>query len=125
MKDHSTTAVSGTTPISFRRQVINNPDELPDKYSATPGGTLYSTTPGGTRIIYDRSYLMNLKNSPLAKSPPGMKFISGVTNIKPTAENNCYNQKLFQSRQKSTRNHRQLNKSEKKAGDDPQFDMDI
>ena len=37
--------------------------------SSTPGGSLYGTTPGGTRIQYDRSALMNYRNSPLSKSP--------------------------------------------------------
>lgn len=27
--------------------IVNDPNELPDRYSSTPGGTLYSTTPGG------------------------------------------------------------------------------
>lgn len=37
--------------------------------SSTPGGSLYGTTPGGTRIQYDRSALLNFRNSPLSKSP--------------------------------------------------------
>jgi hypothetical protein len=37
--------------------------------SSTPGGSLYGTTPGGTRIQYDRSSLLNYRNSPLSKSP--------------------------------------------------------
>jgi hypothetical protein len=43
---------------------------IPCNYSTTPGGTLYSTTPGGTRIVYDRSTLMLLRNSPLSRTPP-------------------------------------------------------
>lgn len=30
---------------------------------------MYGTTPGGTRIQYDRSSLLNYRNSPLSKSP--------------------------------------------------------
>ena len=34
----------------------------------------------GTRIIYDRKFLLQLRNSPLAKSPPGnLPDIPGVT----------------------------------------------
>ena len=37
--------------------------------------------PPGTRIIYNREFLMNLRSSPYAKSPPKMCFVPGVTNI--------------------------------------------
>lgn len=40
-----------TIPTS-RRQIVNDPKELPDRYSSTPGGTLYSTTPGGKCILF-------------------------------------------------------------------------
>ena len=33
----------------------------------------------GTRIIYDRAFLMQCRNSPLAKSPPNLPNIPGVT----------------------------------------------
>lgn len=36
----------------------------------TPGGTLFSTTPGGTRIIYDREFMLQCRNSPLSRTPP-------------------------------------------------------
>ncbi|XP_036599907.1 eukaryotic translation initiation factor 4E-binding protein 1-like [Trichosurus vulpecula] len=40
----------------------------------------YSTTPGGTRIIYDRKFLMECRNSPVAKTPPrDLPTIPGVT----------------------------------------------
>ncbi|KAK2715158.1 eukaryotic translation initiation factor 4E-binding protein-like [Artemia franciscana] len=60
------------TPILAipRRIKVNDPSELPNEYSTTPGGTLYSTTPGGTKIIYERSFMKNLKNSPLSQTPP-------------------------------------------------------
>jgi hypothetical protein len=67
-------------PPASRRLVINSMTQLPIDYSSTPGGTLYSTTPGGTRIVYERSFLMQLKNSPMAKTPPkNISFIPGVT----------------------------------------------
>ncbi|XP_053676414.1 eukaryotic translation initiation factor 4E-binding protein [Anopheles nili] len=59
-----------TQAIPSKRVLIHDPSDLPDLYSSTPGGTLYSTTPGGTRIVYERTFLMNLKNSPLARTPP-------------------------------------------------------
>ncbi|CAG8663074.1 12675_t:CDS:2 [Acaulospora morrowiae] len=53
---------------------------LPRGYSTTPSGTIYSSTPGGTRIIYDRSTLLNLANSPLSKtSPSNLAYVPGVT----------------------------------------------
>ncbi|XP_076756980.1 eukaryotic translation initiation factor 4E binding protein thor [Xylocopa sonorina] len=56
--------------IPSKRIVINDPSQLPTDYSSTPGGTLFSTTPGGTRIVYDRDFLMNLRNSPISRTPP-------------------------------------------------------
>jgi len=56
--------------IPSRRVVINDASQLPADYSTTPGGTVYSTTPGGTRIVYERAFLMQLRNSPLAQTPP-------------------------------------------------------
>uniref|UniRef100_A0A8C5UCH4 Eukaryotic translation initiation factor 4E binding protein 1 n=1 Tax=Malurus cyaneus samueli TaxID=2593467 RepID=A0A8C5UCH4_9PASS len=52
----------------------------PGDYSTTPGGTVFGTTPGGTRIIYDRKFLMECRNSPIAKTPPSdLPDIPGVT----------------------------------------------
>ncbi|KAJ9595771.1 hypothetical protein L9F63_013015 [Diploptera punctata] len=56
--------------IPTRRILINDASQLPVDYSTTPGGTLYSTTPGGTRIVYERAFLMQLRNSPIARTPP-------------------------------------------------------
>lgn len=63
-------AYSHAQAIPSRKVLLTDHSQMPDVYSSTPGGTLYSTTPGGTRIIYDRSFLMNLKNSPVARTPP-------------------------------------------------------
>jgi translation initiation factor 4E binding protein 1 len=75
--DHKT---GSSRAVPIRRVLLNDPSQLPSDYSSTPGGTLFSTTPGGTRIIYDRNFLMQCRNSPLAKSPPpNMPKIPGVT----------------------------------------------
>ncbi|XP_043275973.1 eukaryotic translation initiation factor 4E-binding protein [Venturia canescens] len=58
--------------IPSKRIVIHDPNQLPTDYSSTPGGTLYSTTPGGTRIVYERAFLLNLRNSPISRTPPKM-----------------------------------------------------
>lgn len=56
--------------IPSRRVLITDPAQMPDVYSSTPGGTIYSTTPGGTRIVYDRSFMMSLRQSPISQTPP-------------------------------------------------------
>jgi len=66
--------------IPTRRVVLNDVSQLPSEYGTTPGGTFFSTTPGGTRIVYERNFLMQCRNSPLAKSPPAnMLDIPGIT----------------------------------------------
>merc|ERR1711973_571447 len=68
------------TGIPTRRVVINSENEMPNEYGTTWGGTIFGTTPGGTRIVYERAFLMNMRNSPLAKTPPkNMPNIPGVT----------------------------------------------
>jgi len=47
--------------------------------SVSYGGTVYATTPGGTKIAYDRSALMYIRNSPLSKTPTTLPIIPGVT----------------------------------------------
>jgi hypothetical protein len=72
--------VTQSQVIPSRRIVINSASQLPNDYSTTPGGTIYSTTPGGTRIVYERNFLMQLKNSPMAKTPPkNIQFFPGMT----------------------------------------------
>ncbi|XP_022110039.1 eukaryotic translation initiation factor 4E-binding protein 2-like [Acanthaster planci] len=72
--------MSGTKEIPTRKVLVNDPKELPSDYCTTPGGTMFGTTPGGTRIIYERQFLMNLRDSPLARTPPAnLPVIPGVT----------------------------------------------
>ncbi|NXK13741.1 4EBP3 protein, partial [Herpetotheres cachinnans] len=55
---------------------------LPDGYSSTPGGTVYPLLLAGTRIIYDRKFLLECKNSPVARTPPCcLPQIPGVTSL--------------------------------------------
>ncbi|CAG9857016.1 unnamed protein product [Phyllotreta striolata] len=74
-----------TKAIPIKRVVIDDASDLPSNYSSTPGGTLFSTTPGGSKIVYEKSVLMNLRNSPISKTPPAFEIpacISGSPNKK-------------------------------------------
>ncbi|KAG8184305.1 hypothetical protein JTE90_008989 [Oedothorax gibbosus] len=72
--------ISSNREIPGRRVVIHDASQLPIDYSSTPGGTIFSTTPGGTRIIYDRAFLMQMRNSPIARTPPkNLPNIPGIT----------------------------------------------
>jgi len=84
MSAHKDTATAKQPPsnrvIPIRRVPLSDQSQLPSDYSSTPGGTLFSTTPGGTRIIYERHFLLQCRNSPLAKSPPpNLPKIPGIT----------------------------------------------
>ncbi len=82
------TPPTGAIPISSRTDGWQpNPRDL----STTPGGSIYATTPGGnrvniffilnlegTRILYDRNALLNLRTSPLAKTPTKMPVITNI-----------------------------------------------
>ncbi|KAK6487513.1 eukaryotic translation initiation factor 4E-binding protein 2-like [Huso huso] len=105
---------SDSRAIPTRTVLISDTTQLPHDYCTTPGGTLFSTTPGGTRIIYDRKFLLDRRNSPLAQTPPAhLPVIPGVTSPQTIIEN-----------KEETKN---MNKHERKtaAGDDSQFEMDI
>ncbi|NP_001007355.1 eukaryotic translation initiation factor 4E-binding protein 3 [Danio rerio] len=76
----SNSEASSTCPIPSRSIHEKSWSPLPDSYSQTPGGTVFSTTPGGTRIIYDRKFLLECRNSPIARTPPCcLPDIPGVT----------------------------------------------
>jgi len=63
-------AATAGQDIPTRRVVITSEDDMPSDYSTTPGGTIFGTTPGGTKIVYERAFLINMRNSPLARTPP-------------------------------------------------------
>lgn len=68
-----------STSIPTKRVVLSDQSQIPSDYSTTPGGTWFSTTPGGTRIVYDRSFMMHLRNSPLAQTPPkNLQYVDGI-----------------------------------------------
>ncbi|XP_050655553.1 eukaryotic translation initiation factor 4E-binding protein 2-like [Macaca thibetana thibetana] len=81
----SSSAGSGHPPSQSRAfpthtVVISYAAQLPHDHCTTPEGTLFSTTPGGTRIIYDRKFLLDLRSSPTARTPPcHLPNIPGVT----------------------------------------------
>ncbi|KAJ8968502.1 hypothetical protein NQ317_014675 [Molorchus minor] len=58
--------------IPIKKIMITDPSELPSpsQYSSTPGGTLFSTTPGGSRIVYEKAFMLSLRDCPIAKTPP-------------------------------------------------------
>ncbi|KAL1451238.1 hypothetical protein MTO96_006297 [Rhipicephalus appendiculatus] len=90
-----------------------------------PGGTIFSTTPGGSRIIYDRSFLMQMRHSPVARTPPkNLPVIPGVTlSSSPDVS------KASGSPMKPTENGALPSPAKgakpEGSGDEPQFAMDI
>lgn len=104
--------------IPTRRVVINNEHEMPTDYGTTPGGTIFGTTPGGTRIVYERAYLMHLRGSPLARTPPSnLPNIPGITVNKKDdnkQENNQHNN-----------DHKLQTVKESTKEEEDQFDMDM
>lgn len=66
--------------MGIRRVQIARESDLPTGCAATPGGTMFGTTPGGSKIIYDRLYLLKVRDSPASHTPPvRLPAIPGVT----------------------------------------------
>ncbi|XP_076020356.1 eukaryotic translation initiation factor 4E-binding protein 1-like [Genypterus blacodes] len=103
---------------AFRRVTIHDAAQMPQDYSTTPGGTLFSTTPGGTRIIYDRKFLLQCRTSPLARTPPSLPDIPGVTRpLKPAGRAAAKTNRPEHTQ--STADHTE------EGADEDQFEMDI
>ncbi|XP_020616604.1 eukaryotic translation initiation factor 4E-binding protein 1-like isoform X1 [Orbicella faveolata] len=106
--------------IPSRRIIVNDPGQMPIDYSTTPGGTIFSTTPGGTRIIYERKFLLELRNSPLSRTPPrNLPLIPGVT---------CNNKVKPESRKDNgvvAATETENDKNDHAEHEEPQFQMDI
>merc|ERR1719150_358131 len=108
--------------IPTRRVVINNESDMPTSYGTTPGGTMFAHTPGGTRIVYERAFLIQMRESPLAKSPPAnLPLIPGVTVPSQSSPDS-----------KSSSNHEQKLQTVKRSRqllplkeDDEQFDKEV
>jgi len=95
---------------------------------------MFGTTPGGTRIIYERSFLLECRNSPLAQSPlANLPRIPGVTY---PAEKGSPSPKSIKPPSGLVAERHEPDQTENKkpaksepstgvAGDDPQFEMDI
>jgi len=106
-----------------KRILINDASQLPHDYSSTPNGTLYSTTPGGTRIIYDRNFLLQMRNSPVARTPPkNLPVIPGVTCDSPSKDKSKHGHKQISHPEHPA--PVQIEKDDKKQ-DEEQFEMDI
>ncbi|XP_030068051.1 eukaryotic translation initiation factor 4E-binding protein 3 [Microcaecilia unicolor] len=105
---------SKSRPIPTKVFFLKDLSQLPDCYSSTPGGTLFSTTPGGTRIIYDRKFLLECRNSPIARTPPCyLPEIPGVTLGHQSSVSKLEDLKEQVEAEKET------------SGDDSQFEMDM
>jgi len=111
--------------IPMRRVAVEDPSHMPSHYSETPGGTMFSTTPGGTRIIYERKFLLDLKNSPLSKTPTSLPVIPGIT----LDDDGKVIEEVHKKAKKGNENQVPLEEHNghdpKKAHDDIQFSMDM
>jgi len=109
--------------IPTRRVVINSENEMPTDYGTTPGGTIFGTTPGGTKIIYERAFLMKMRNSPLARTPPAnLPVIPGVTAPK---DANRKSPEKEHKESEMTHHLSTVTESTKEEEEMDQFDMDI
>uniref|UniRef100_A0A8C4J547 Eukaryotic translation initiation factor 4E binding protein 1 n=1 Tax=Dromaius novaehollandiae TaxID=8790 RepID=A0A8C4J547_DRONO len=100
---------SNPKPVPKKFGVFNSLAELPNIYLLSMSYLLSV----GTRIIYDRKFLMECRNSPVAKTPPSdLPDIPGVTS--PNVEES-----------KTENNHVQNYDEKVSVGEEEQFDMDI
>eukprot|EP01105_Mastigella_eilhardi_P015304 TRINITY_DN3494_c0_g1_i1.p1 TRINITY_DN3494_c0_g1~~TRINITY_DN3494_c0_g1_i1.p1 ORF type:complete len:124 (+),score=30.02 TRINITY_DN3494_c0_g1_i1:234-605(+) len=77
---------SGSSAIDIPKKAFDTVHSANVVISQSFGGTIYGTTPGGTKFVYDRQTLLNLRMSPLSKTPPvGMANVSCVTRNTPPA----------------------------------------
>ncbi|XP_062515893.1 eukaryotic translation initiation factor 4E-binding protein 1-like [Corticium candelabrum] len=125
MAASAATELSTSRDIPTRRVEVNDPNQLPTiGLSTTPGGTLFGTTPGGTRIIYDRKFLLQLRNSPLSKTPPSnLPVIPGVTCVTSSSRSPPKQPTISELPERM-----ELQPCERRAGqlpEDQQFHMDV
>jgi len=111
--------------IPSRRMIINSASQMPNDYSTTPGGTIFSTTPGGTRIVYERAFLLQLRNSPMSATPPkNIQYIPGVSPNKQSGLCDNNNVHKAPAQRQASPPSIQSNKSAQR-GVDEQFEMDL
>lgn len=70
----------------------------------------------GTRIIYERAFLLNLRNSPLSRTPPNIptSLMKGSKNVpKSRLNENQYSKSISRS------------SPPRKGNDEQQFDMEL
>lgn len=76
----------------------------------------------GTKIVYEKTFLLNLRNSPISKTPPTYgipdALIRGSKNSPP--KHNYYN-KSYNNNMKKT----PLKQRNNKSNDDEQFHMEL
>jgi hypothetical protein len=71
---------SSSAPKAIRRIQVQRESDLPENACQTPGGTMFGTTPGGSKIVYDRLYLLKVRDSPASHTPPAqLPYVPGVT----------------------------------------------
>ncbi|KAL1497672.1 hypothetical protein ABEB36_008594 [Hypothenemus hampei] len=123
-------SMMGTVAIPIKKVIIDDPSDLPNHYSETPGGTLFSTTPGGTRIVYEKNFLMTLRNSPNSKTPPTCVIpdylVKGSTGTPP--KKTYYNPHYSNSRRSSyPKIRRDSNNGRRNSAqdNDDQFQMEL
>lgn len=82
----------------------------------------------GTRIVYERAFLMNLKNSPLSRTPPNnvpLGLLKGQPNIPINRKSHPVSGlATLSSPPKHQNNHHHNNNNNANINDD-QFDMDM
>ncbi|XP_035167767.1 eukaryotic translation initiation factor 4E-binding protein 2-like [Oxyura jamaicensis] len=108
---------SQSRAIPTRTVALSDATQLPPAHCTPAGGSLPAPAWGGTRIIYDRKFLLDRRNSPMAQTPPcHLPDIPGVTSPGAADE-----PKAEAGSSSSLSNH----DGKPPAGDDAQFEMDI
>ncbi|XP_029922039.1 eukaryotic translation initiation factor 4E-binding protein 1-like isoform X2 [Myripristis murdjan] len=77
----------------------------------------------GTRIIYDRKFLLQCRTSPLARTPPSLPDIPGVT--RPHKPQGSSQADAACPNKRANKNAKQSLQADEGAGEEPLFEMDI
>ncbi|CAH8863993.1 unnamed protein product [Trichobilharzia szidati] len=112
-----------TEPIPVRKVTVKDISQIPPNHGTTPGGTLFSTTPGGTRIVYERDFILNCRNSPVARSP--MRDLILLPEIDPSSVNNGKETHLPSNHETKNSPPAKSKETAHNKGDDSPFEMDV